>query len=373
MANKGTKKLFAGLFGSKSKQEAPIKKGPEAAAASRLREKKMIAGLESIDLNDPQNRISQQKLRELNIQGVINYALSELRFPLVIEHDIKDLLNNTYYIIRALEDAVKEGLESTAEWACTALVFAIKNLRTEVPGVDQDCADALMKCRVEYAQNLRLLVDLCRSQDILTANLADQRVRRQEKRQELDAVKNRYQARRDSGALDLCMAELERNAHNPATMSDEALALRDELFNLHLLKASLIEVDIDINYKQLSLDNHIAQIHSRRNALANLPHAKDPKLQERITDANRLYRESLRRQLNEAEQGMRDYDVHIGTMTELANHSVRIMSTGDATSENEPLLDRHRTANDTAPNQLFVFHAHPEKMNFLELTNIDSL
>ena len=58
MANKGTKKLFEGLFGSKSKQEAPIKKGPEAAAANRQREKKIIAGLESIDLNDPQNQLS---------------------------------------------------------------------------------------------------------------------------------------------------------------------------------------------------------------------------------------------------------------------------------------------------------------------------
>ena len=326
MASKGMKNLFGGLFGGKPKQEETIKKGPETATGIRQREKKMIARLEAIDLDDPQNQLSEQKLQELNVQGVINYALSELHYPLVIEHDIKNLDDNMDYIIRALEDAVKNGEEATAEWACTALVFAIKNLRTDVPGVDQDCADALMECRVEYSQNLRLLVELCRSQDALTANLADQRARRQEKRQELDAAKNRYQARRDSGALDLYLAELERNAHNPAALSDEALELRNELSNLHRLKASLIEVDTSINADQVSLNNRIAQIDSRRNALAKPPHVDDPKLQERINEANRLYRESLRRQLNEAEQGMRDYEVHIGAMTELANHSVHIMS-----------------------------------------------
>ena len=351
MASKGMKNLLGGLFGGKPKQEETIKKGPETATGIRQREKKMIARLEAIDLDDPQNQLSEQKLQELNVQGVINYALSELHYPLVIEHDIKNLDDNMDYIIRALEDAVKNGEEATAEWACTALVFAIKNLRTDVPGVDQDCADALMECRVEYSQNLRLLVELCRSQDALTANLADQRIRRQEKRQELDAAKNRYQARRDSGALDLCLAELERNAHNPAALSDEALELRNELSNLHRLKASLIEVDTSINADQVSLNNRIAQIDSRRNALAKPPHVDDPKLQERINEANRLYREKLRRELGDAEEAIRAYATHTDALRDLAQHSAHLSDTARALEERKQMdLQRYKQSEQESQN-----------------------
>lgn len=52
----------------------------------------------------------------------------------------------------------------------------------------------------------------------------------------------------------------------------------------------------------------------------------DPKLQDRINEANRIYREKLREELNNAEKAMRDYDVHISAMTELGNHSAHIMS-----------------------------------------------
>ena len=326
MASKGMKNLFGNIFGGKPAKEDPSKKGPESVSAPRAREKAMIALLNSIDLDDPQNKLSEKKLQELNIQGVINYARSELHYPLIIEHDIKNLDANIDYIIDALKNAIKEGEEMTAEWACTALVFAIKNLRTDIPGVDEDCADALMECRVQYSENLRLLVEVCREYDTAATNLADQRERRQKKRDELDAAKNRYQARRDSGALDIALGELETKVHAPATMSDEALALRDELSNLHLLKASLIEADTDINAKQLTLNNRKAEVESRRNALATPPHAVDPKLQDRINEANRIYREKLREELNNAEKAMRDYDVHISAMTELGNHSAHIMS-----------------------------------------------
>ena len=67
MASKGMKNLFGGLFGGKPKQEETIKKGPETATGIRQREKKMIARLETIDLDDPQNQLSEQKLQELGL------------------------------------------------------------------------------------------------------------------------------------------------------------------------------------------------------------------------------------------------------------------------------------------------------------------
>ena len=52
----------------------------------------------------------------------------------------------------------------------------------------------------------------------------------------------------------------------------------------------------------------------------------DPKLQDRINEANRIYREKLRDELNNAEKAMRDHDVHISAMTEIGNHSALIVS-----------------------------------------------
>ena len=326
MASKGMKNLFGNIFGGKAAKEDNAKKGPESVSAPRAREKEMMALLDNIDLDDPQNKLSEQKLQELNIQGVIKYARSELRYPFITEHDTKTLDANMKKIIAELKNAVKEGNEMTAEWACTALVFAIKSLRVDIPEVDEDNSESLMKCRVQYSENLRLLVELCREHDVVSANLADQRERRQKKRDELDLAKNSYQSRRDSGALDVLLGELETKVHAPATMSDEALALRDELNHLHLLKASLLQLDTDINAKQLTLNNRKAQIDSSRNILATPPHAEDPKLQERINETNRLYRENLRNELNNAEKAMRDFDVHISAMTELANHSAFVVS-----------------------------------------------
>ena len=326
MASKGMKNLFGGLFGGKPKQDERSKNTPPNVTAPRAREKEMIALLDKLELDHPQNKLSREKMEELNIQGVINYARSELHFPFITEFDTKNLDANMKQIIAELKRAVEEGYEMTAEWACTALVCAIKSLRVDIPEADMNNGEALMECRVQYSENLRLLVEVCREYDFTANNLADQRDRRQEKRTALDNAKNRYQARRDSGALDIALGELETKVHAPATMSDEAMALRDELNNIHLLKASLIEVDTDINAKQLTLNNRKAEIESRRNALATPPHAVDPKLQDRINEANRIYREKLRDELNNAEKAMRDHDVHISAMTEIGNHSALIVS-----------------------------------------------
>ena len=325
MANKDMKSLFGMLFGKK-----PETKDPIPVAEARGRERAMIALLQSIDLEDPRNRLSPEKLQELNIPGIIRYACSELRVPVTTDQDAQELDKNLDYIIRALENSIREGEEMTAEWACAALVFSIRNLRMDIAGLEGDYANDLMACRVEYARNLRQLVEQCREHDLLAANLAELECRRQQKREELDTAKNRYVARRDSGALDIYLAELEQNIHNPASMSDEAKALKKELSNLQMLKASLIEVDTAIDADQVSLNNRITQIESRRNALSSPPHTHDPKLQERINEANRLYREKLRRQLNDAEQALRDHDVHIGAMTELANHSVHVYTVSQA-------------------------------------------
>ena len=322
MASKGMKNLFGGLF-HKSKPDQNVS---EIVSDPPSREKEMIARLQAIDLEHPRCGLSDDKLRELNLPGVIRYVCSELKFLLIPDRNIVDLDNHMRYIIDALSEAIQEGRERTVEWACAALICAVKNLRIDIL-VDQKYAGEAAECRVQYSENLKLLIEQYRVYDLLRVNLEEQRRRRDEKRQELDRRKNHYQTRLDSGALDPLIAELQQHAHNPAKMSDEAMALRDELSQLHLYGAYLIEIDAAINADQVALNNRAAEIENRCIALSDLPHVTDPKLQERLDQVNRLYREQLRRELNQAEEALRSYDIHNGIFEELVAYSVRIGST----------------------------------------------
>ena len=323
MATKGSKNFFKNPF-SKSSPADKKHQDKEDITKSHQSEKETKALLGDIDLGNSQNKLSPEKIQSLNIAGVLKYAEQELKYPLITEYDLTNLDNNMKYIIGALNTAVKEGLEATAEWACITLVFAVKSLRTQVDGIDKDWEDSLWDCRVEYSENLKLLVQSSIEQDRLTDELAEQKGRRQKERNDLDQRKSSYQSRRDSGKLDALLAELEQKAHNPAALSDAAKDLRDELFQIHLLKASLIEIDAAIDAKQVALNGTYSEIKSRRNTLSSPPRVKDPKLQDKINEANRRYRDSLRRQLNEAEEALRSHNVHISAMGDLANHSVHI-------------------------------------------------
>ena len=336
MANKGTKKLFEGLFGSKSKQEAPIKKGPEAAVANRQREKKIIAGLESIDLNDPQNQLSEQTLRELNIQGAINYALNELRKPLILEYDTEKLDENLHYIIRALEDAVRNGGERTAEWACTALVFSIKDLRTEIPSVDLGQADALMECRLEYSHNLRLLVQLCMQLDRLTQDLKDMHLRRNYQQAELAQRRALLEARTKSGELDMALGELQARQDDSAPLSTEALALLEEQNAIRLLEQSIEQSNRLIAAHQEDVNHRQSQFEYVRNTLSIAPHVTDPTLDSRIEAALKHERDYLRSLLNAAYRSMCLMDVHVQDLNDLFHQNRH------AAPSSESQVDPHR-------------------------------
>lgn len=330
MANKGTKNFFGNAkswFGEKlGKKEDSGERESRMISESRNREKEMSAILGKIDVNHPQRKLSDKKVQQLNIPGVIAYALEELAYPLIIDQDIANLDKDLEYIIKALDEAIMEGRENTAEWACVALVTALEDLRTDIAGVDQEYAKEIMECRVAYIHNLRLLVELYRDYDEKSKNLKVYTERRKAKREELDKAKNHYQTRLDAGELDQALNDLETKIHDPAGMSDAARDLRDELFRIHMLNSSLKEVELSVDVAQVEVNNRSAQIDSRRNALATPPYVADPKINKRIEVANEYYRNSLRRTLNEVEQGMKEYNIHIKAMEQISGHSVFTMT-----------------------------------------------
>lgn len=319
--------LFGNIFGQSDRQ----------ITDPHVREHELIERIQAIDLTGPRKQLSDEKIRELNLAGVIRFASTELRYPAQVDETVRKLDRDLERIIRALGEAVANGYELTAQWAGNALTFAIKNLRTDLSDLDRDTVEAAMKCRVEYSENLRLLVELCRDYDNLSIGLQNLRRRRQEKRRELDTAKLRCLTRMESGELDMLLLELQEHIHDPGAIGEDAQNLRDELSRLHLLKAALIELDISINVDQVALNNREAQIETRRNAMMNPPQDRDPKLQERINEADRIYREKLQRDLDVAEEAIRSYAIHVQGMSELAGQGVNLAMAAKALETEEQL------------------------------------
>ena len=312
------------LFGKQQNNKAPDFQAREQALQDKLR---------AIDLADPHRALSDEKILSLRLHAVIQDAIEQLHFPQTDDPNLSYLDNDLVSIISLLGESVKYGYELTAQWACTALTRAIRNLSIDMTGMDAEYADETMRCRREYSENLKLLVELCREHDQLSASLESRQQHRQEKRRELDMAKQRYQFRRDSGQLNEPLDNLKLHIHNPAALSDEARDLRDELSALHRLKSTIIELDVSIDADKLSLNNCAAQIDTRRNALAKTPRSTDPKLQQRINEADRLYREQLNKDLNEAEKAIRLYAEHNAAMTEFAEHSANLTLAARAEEE----------------------------------------
>lgn len=339
MSTKGTKNFFGGFKNPFRKNDPAQEKHQEQVMVSecRKREREMIAQLNAIKFDSPQNQLSAEKIKALNMPGVVRYVAGELKYPLIVEQDLAKLDKSLDYCVKALHTSVKEGLEYTAEWSSTALIAFIKNLRTEVDGIDLEYADALMQNKLEYALNLELLVKTSIEYDRLGHELEGQVARRQERREKLDALKASYQARRNAGLLDGLLADLKQHANDPNNLSDEAKNLRDELNEMHNLKDIILEIDTTIEAKRADYNRRKLDIENRRNALASPPRVTDPELQAKINKANELYREGLRRQLNITEIGLEAYRSHISEMRELARH-VTIIRAGIQAIEMENSL-----------------------------------
>lgn len=352
---------------------SPAPKGPDRQSLQRA----ACARLQRIDLENPQNRLPVEKIRELNITGVINYALSQLHYSSVIDQNVLTVHNHLLYLVDALEDAVQNGYEMTAEWACAALVCAVKNLGLDIPGLSQDYVQDLTACQAKYSENLRLLVEVCRELDHATNVLAELTLRRQQKHDRLEHSKSSYQSRRDSGALDALLAELAMYAHVPFKLSDEALELRDELANMHLLKASILEIDTTIEADQNRLKLLQCRIEAR---LLTLSVLANPQLRDRISEFSNIYQEHLRRALSDAEQGLEDFGVRIDIMQKMVansigtnSHTTSLLQEVNTLIESLSKVVHADTDEHAAARKTHDFHSHPERMAAPELTNIDDL
>lgn len=350
MATKGSKKLtdkISGLFKKETPQDE-MRREQVQLAQNRTREENLISKLNAINFADPNNKLSPAFIQAKGCQSVVRYAVNELKNPPIIPQDIEELDKYIDLAVDALAEAVRDGLENTAEWSSVALYTAITTLRTEVSGIDAENADALLESKLDYARNLEIIIKASREYDRIDRDLKAQRKRRDNKRAELEKRKEQYKQKRDTVEGMKAVAEIEQYASSPSLMSDEAKALADELYQIHRLKGECTEIEMDISTKEVELQQKTSEIESTRNRLATPPQVADPKLQEKINKASELYRDSLRRRLNAARESSLAYERHLSEIRGLMEHTVFVDRMAMAVNEDnaiqlEELQDQQRT------------------------------
>ncbi len=325
MPSKGTQNFMdglSGLFGKKETPQEKMRSEQNKLAADRSREENMIFKLQAINIMDPANKMSKEYIQSKKYDSIIRYAISELKNPPIITQDIELLDSYVDYTISALDAAIREGLETTAEWASIGLHSCINNLRTEIPGIDAEFADDLMESRLQYAENLKNIIRVSLEYDKMKQAMEKQKKRLEIQNKKLDELKAECKAYQDTPEGGMAAEEIKQYAGNTAMMSNTAKAFQDKLYELHRLRAQCLQTGMDIDVKNVDIQNKSSQIENLRNQLATPPQVSDPQLYERIKRANEEYLSKILRQLNSANEGMKEFDQFLSKLSSMHDHEV---------------------------------------------------
>lgn len=367
-----TRNLF-NLFSDSRRPAAPVSTPPKSrtpaswSSPDRQTQQQMLARVQSIDLNAPANKLPAESIQELDIAGVLRLACDRLSAGEGTGPNLPDLDRNITYFIDALDDALRKDYPLAAEYSCAALVFALKNLRIDIPDADRGQAHELMAQRVEYSENLKLLVELYREKDHSCKNLEALDRREQYHQSMFISAESAYLRRKDAGALDAPLAELQTAARDGSLLSYEALQLRRELASLKLHKDVLKEIDIFTNAERAYLTVLDQQIENMHNMLANPPHAGGPRLRERFQEAELRYVQQL---LSAAKSDDRN---ELMAQNHLLRNRVKSLRTQLAAAQEQAQLVPQLKLQIQSLQETIVDKPHPERLRFEALLDIDDL
>lgn len=240
MATKGSKKLtdkLSGLLGHKETPQDQMRAQQVQQAHNKTREHDMISLLNCINIADPNNKLPLKTIQERGYDQTISQAINKLKVPHFFEQNIQKLDSHIKFAIHALDLAIKEGYETTAESANVALCDFFSCLYNNLA----------------YAENLKILINASREFDDLTRDIARQSKRLAAKKADLAEKRVAMDATRQTEEGVRAESEIVEYANNPSAMSDAAKHMRDELYAIYRLKEeiSLLESDIDVRKLQL--------------------------------------------------------------------------------------------------------------------------
>lgn len=316
------KSIFADLFSKKdSKDDKTI------LAETRVREQELMSKLEAMLTSLQYStgiKLPEEKIKEYRIPNRIARMRQLLEIPLISNVDTTALYNHILGFADALDMALKKGYDRMAYWASMALHKTVETLWIETPALyirDPEMEMALYANKLNYAHSFSNIIALAKKHDSLEEQRKTEEPDHVRRTEELQARRNAYLAMSRTEAGQKLVASAESKMSDPTSLTREEKAYIDNKERIErltgLTKASLSVMEA----LDTQLITVVKDMETTRMQLLQEPDVDDPKLNIKVKEANRLFREQITRRLDEAYESMRAHDEHVEGMDALRGHA----------------------------------------------------
>lgn len=316
------KSILADLFSRKEER----KDEKTMLSESREREQLLMSKLESMLSTiqyDFSIKLPKEKIKEYRIENRIARMRMLLENPLISNVDTTALYQQILGFADSLDLALKKGYDRMAYWSSMALHKSVESLWIQTPDLyiqDPEMEMALYANKLTYAHSFSNIIGLAKEQDSLEEKRRAHEPDHKRRTEELQARRSAYLAMSKTEAGQKLVASAESKRSDPSSLTKEEKAYVENKERIDLLtdltKASLTVLES----LDTSLITTVKEIETTRMQLLQEPDVEDPKLGAKVKEANRVFREQITRQLDNAYMEMQAHEEHIAGMEALQNH-----------------------------------------------------
>lgn len=315
------KSILSDLFSRTEKKDVKTILS-ESRERERMLMSRLNAMLTAIEY-DPNLKLPKDKIKEYKIESRLARMIKLLETPLVSNVDTTALFQQILLFADSLDLALKEGYDRSAYWASMALHKSVESLWVQAPALyvqDPEMEMALYANKLTYAHSFSNIIGLAKEQDTLEKKRATVEPDHKRRTQELQARRNAYLAMSKTEEGRNLVASAETKKTDPSSLNEAEKAYVENKERIDLLtdltKASLTVLEtIDT-----SLITTVKDIETTRMQLLQEPDVQDPKLGVKVKEANRIFREQITRQLDDAYMRMVAFEEGINDLEELLKH-----------------------------------------------------
>lgn len=315
------KSLISELFSKKEQKDVKT-----LLSESREREKLLMSKLEEMLATieyDPSIKLTVEKIKEFKIENRIARMRKLLENPLISNVDTAALHEQIIGFAFSLDLALKKGYERMAYWASMALHKSVETLWIETPALyvqDPEMEMALYANKLNYAHNFSNIIALAKQQDTLEEKRKTHEPDHKRRVEELQARRNAYLAMSKTQDGQKLVASAEAKRSDPTSLTKDEKAYVDNKERIDLLTDLTKESLTILESLDTQLITTVKQIETTRMQLLEEPDVDDPKLVAKVKEANRIFREQITRQMDNAYMAMMAHEEHIASMEALLNH-----------------------------------------------------
>lgn len=292
----------------------------------REREKTLMSKTETMlsDIQYSNNiKLPQDKIKEYKVESRLARMRKVLETEMVTKVDTEELDNLIIKFADSLKLALEQNLPNMAYWSSVALHKAVESLRLETPDLyakDPVMEVALYNQKVMYANTLSNIITLAQKQDHLEVQMNDQQKEIDRKQTERDNRQKAYDLMHKTKQGQALVVSMRSKNNNLAAMTKEEKAVYENEKRIASLRSLLASDYAQLEVYDTNLTAILNDIETSRVQLLQEPDIDDEKLAAKIKEANRIFREKMTKQLDDAYLSMIAFDEHITNMEELLKH-----------------------------------------------------